>query len=135
MQIKQHTTSKGTIAFVKVPDYLNETPIIADIENTENEAIVWSNNEKRIHYDILPQGKDWQLIGLLDEATEEQAAMVVDLYAITRLNIFGYKDYISSNENINYQCFTLKSAKESLTSLITSLGFKQDDNVLILEKI
>lgn len=70
---------------------------------------------------------NYQILCLPKDATEEQADMIV-----RKVNFGYWFDYTKPNARHDYMCCT---PKDSLTSLLTSLGFKQDDNVLILEKI
>lgn len=80
--------------------------------------------EDKKSFFIRIQG-NYQILCLSKDATEEQAKQIIDDDFFD-----GYHDY--QNNNKKGLCDT---AKESLTSLLTSLGFKQDDNILILEKI
>lgn len=75
------------------------------------------------------QSGNYQILCLAKYATEEQAAMVVD-----KIHLGAYINYnrkTRSSKDYHWDFYT-DTAKESLTSLLTSLGFKQDDNVLIL---
>lgn len=97
---------------------------------SENQLNYHTDNNPFISGDLpeliwLPQG-NYQILCLAKDATDEQAASVVDGKLSGKIKY--YYSY-----GLNY--YRNLSAKESLTSLITSLGFKQDDNVLILEKI
>ena len=63
----------------------------------------------------LPKG-NYELLGIHPELTEEQAKMVVEIHSITRLQSFGYKNYLKSTNYIHD--FSCKTAKESFQSLM-----------------
>ena len=69
----------------------------------------------------LPEG-EWEIVNLLNEITEEQAATIVE-----KEPKLGFKDYMDD------EAFFL-SAKNSLSSLATHLGFEKDANIIVLQK-
>ena len=108
--IKQHTLqSRERILLVSVPSnshhhYIHRNNLLFDV-NDEQECGIVRN---------LPQG-NWQLIGLSDEITEDQAKEFMPWLQIA--NDIGYFDY--SKDYISYGC---KTPLESLQSLLKSLG-------------
>lgn len=119
--------------FLKVPD-TESFAILGDIINNEPIDVLYM---KKIDWFIalpkIERNKTWIALVLVRDIVEEVAKEVVDNFSVTRLNQFGYKDYIQSDNHCDF--FTFKTAMESLKSLVQSLGFKEDDNVMILVKI
>lgn len=85
------------------------------------------NGAVRKHCQYLGSG-NYQTLCIAKDATEDEAAIIVQGMAAGSWGRW-YRNYLAKHEE-----FSFDIASESLTSLLTSLGFK-DDNVLILEKI
>ena len=68
----------------------------------------------------LPEGK-WKVVGLCTSSGPEfDAEAYVQLFAITRLSQYGWKDYVLSKEG--FDSFTCGTAKESFLTLMQSAG-------------
>ena len=108
--------------FMKVPNYSSDFEII-------KVNYLHFNFSNSADYDVikLPLA-NYQILYLAKDATEEQASEIVH-YTLKDGYLKCYYNYV-----VKHYTHSLFDAKESLTSLLISLGFKQDDNVLILEK-
>ena len=125
--MKIYTTSKARILFVSVPEETND----CDIENN----ILYADSDKWvIEKSIpLPEGK-WHLLSILKDATEENAASVVDEKTIVIVRDDGsfaddVKYYFSIGPYLHYP-----NAYLALESIANHLGC-EGNQVILVEKI
>jgi hypothetical protein len=125
-------TSKGKFLAVKAGNDYNE---IGDIEtNIDGEKFLsyFTENEREDIWIDLPQC-NYQILSPLSEMNEELWKDVVDLHSITRLQQFGYMNYIESKPDFND--YTCKTATESGESLMQYLGIEITEPYILLKEI
>lgn len=119
-----HTLDNGRkLLLVEVPE--DASNIIVDMCN----SLLFISDGDKYDYD-LPPG-NYKLLGTSTTISEEQASELVD-----RLWDF-YRNYTTIDDGTvgNYMRFVVRTAKESLISLLTSLGFDTEKNqIALLEK-
>jgi hypothetical protein len=116
--MKDITTSKGTFLFVEVPDGSMYHSVRYFLTGSVLEFL--SNNQAM--QIPIPTGVEFEFICTTKNATEEQAAMVVDTYA------FFYTSY--TEKNLLY-----KKAKTALKSLIKANNLDHTNNHAIIQKL
>lgn len=121
-QIISFEISKVKGLFVVVPEWADYR---LDDSEVPNKFYIFKR-DRNIHYgysETLPQG-NWQLLGLLNEVSEEQAAEVVDmaLYSF-------FKDYETDKKDEAWVF-----ARPSLYSLARSLNVPENSVVLMEKK-
>lgn len=120
MQI-EHKTEKGTVRFVKVPDDYKSFSV--NPYSREGNSWLWVLSGYNTRLGIpLPNG-NWQIIGLTNEVTEEQAKMMVP-------NIGDYYPNYKNSEPIN---FIFPKALYSFNSLMQHLK-NTDEKWIVLFK-
>lgn len=133
-QIKQHTLQSGEmILMVPLPSDASDLELshfnYQKYDYTDDWTLIFKSNEDNITYingdrphRHLPQG-NWQLVGLSDEITEEQASTVID-----EPSLFVYVDYTAKVDFGMKRKFD--TALESFKSLMQSLGCEGNYAVL-----
>ena len=109
----------GTLLFVEVPmdayDFKLEDGTDYSYWSTMDECF----SKPHKFYHSIPEG-NWQLLGYSLSLTEEQLKDVMELFSITRMRSFCYKDYVKSVGT--FSSFTCQTPLESFQSLKSSLG-------------
>ena len=130
-KLKEINLPSGDYLFVEVPDDAHDLGMETECEVSYR---ILNGHYKRINTSSLNFSFNVNgIIGFTKDITEEQAGSIVELFSITRLSQFGYKNYLLSKDK--YNDFTCKTAKESLQSLIQANGLDVNKNYLILKKI
>jgi hypothetical protein len=131
--MKEIKLQDKTYLFVEVPD----DACNFHFDNILNE-IDYSVWEDRKHYkDFITIGQKCQIISTTKDITESQAKSIVEYQYIKNQPFIAGREYWYKNyKNLRTGWdFTFFTAKESLQSLIQSLGLNTTKNYLILQKL
>lgn len=142
--MKHITTSKGTFIFVEVPDHA-----IPDLMHVDENGmfiadyctLVWSGNPPEPDHDKwttllelqLPKESQYQLICTTSNATDEQAAMVVDTHLSMISDGSAYKNYSPFDAYEGYIGYN--NPLHSLKSFLIAYELHHTKNYAILKQI
>lgn len=130
--MKEITTSKGTFLFIEVPDdALDDRWFVVYNVEKDSFCVEFQTYGDNIYVD-LNTNKDCYVISTTKDISEEQCTEVVDS-RWEGIGLVYYKNYLTNYRDSRQ--WTIKTAKESLQSLILANDLSLETNYLILKKL
>lgn len=107
----------------------NREYLLVDIEDDDD--IIFDGIESR----IMSYHKEYKKIGKVSDILKDEDVCkgLVELFSITRLSQFGYKDYLKSIPNA--ENFTCKTATDSFLSYLQSIDLDLNKEYLLIQKL